>query len=266
MAETAALSNSTQAPLTRVPWTGLRSLRRFRTYRWRPRRARDLRSRCLRRLRPRLHFAAVGEIHGRIEDHLVARLDPAVDADALPEVARHLDLSQMDHAILHHRDLQAGFIENDRVGGNRDARRLARNVKLDGAVDAGGERAVRIWDVDLGQKRSRSRLQGLRDPRDLAGKAAVRNFWNVHHGLDPGLQPERLVLRNKHLRPDDVALHDREHEGAAGRIGLDQAADVDIALGDDALERRHHALIGLLLLQDLQLGLFGDHIGLRDGD
>ena len=32
------------------------------------------------------------------------------------------------------------------------------------------------------------------------------------------------------------------------RAGLHEAADVDVALGDDAVERRDHALIGLLLV------------------
>ena len=62
----------------------------------------------------------------------------------------------------------------------------------------------------------------------------------------------------------DVALQDGEHEGAVDRVGLDQAADVDVALGDDAVERRHHALVGLLLLQHLQLRLLGHDIGLGD--
>ena len=54
---------------------------------------------------------------------------------------------------------------------------------------------------------------------------------------------------------------------AAGGVGLDQAAIVDVALGDDAVERRHHALIGLVLEQHLELGLLGADVrlGHRDG-
>ena len=63
-----------------------------------------------------------------------------------------------------------------------------------------------------------------------------------------------------------TSLHDGEHEGAAGGIGLHQAADIDVALGDDAVERSDHALIGLLLTQHLQLRLLRRDVRLRDGD
>jgi hypothetical protein len=52
-----------------------------------------------------------------------------------------------------------------------------------------------------------------------------------------------LVLRHKHLGSDDLALHDREHERAGGRIGLHQTADINIALGDNAFKRGDDALI-----------------------
>ena len=88
----------------------------------------------------------------------------------------------------------------------------------------------------------------------------------MHHGVNAGLEAERFVLRDEDLGADDVALLYREHEGAAGRIGLHQAADVDVALGDDAVERGHDVLIELLLVQHLQLRLFRHDIGLRDRD
>jgi len=55
-----------------------------------------------------------------------------------------------------------------------------------------------------------------------------------------------------------------EQKGAAGGVRLHQAADVDVALGDDAVERRHHALIHPLLVQHPQLRLLGDDVGGRD--
>ena len=61
-------------------------------------------------------------------------------------------------------------------------------------------------------------------------------------------------------------MHQGEQERAARGICLDQAADVDVALGDDAVERRDHALIGFLLVQDPQLRLLCRDIRLRDGD
>ena len=68
---------------------------------------------------------------------------------------------------------------------------------------------------------------------------------NAHHGVDPGSQPEDLILRHIDLGSNDIALHDGEHERAAGRIGLHEATDVDVALGDDAVERSDDALIML---------------------
>ena len=53
---------------------------------------------------------------------------------------------------------------------------------------------------------------------------------------------------------------------AAGGVGLHQAADIDVALGDDAVERRDDALIGLLLAEHLQLRLLRRDVGLRDAD
>ena len=107
----------------------------------------------------------------------------------------------------------------------------------------------------------RAGLQRVGDPRHRAGKAAIGHLGNVHDGLDAGLQAEGLVLRHEDLGADHVVLVEGEHEGAAGRIGLHQAADVDVALGDDAVERRHDALIDLLLVQDLELRLLGDDVG-----
>ena len=86
----------------------------------------------------------------------------------------------------------------------------------------------------------------------------------MHHRIYARLQSEGFVLRHVHLGTNDVALHEGEHESACGRVGLHQAADIDIALGDDAVEWRHDALIYLLLMQHLQLGLLGRDVGLGD--
>ena len=47
---------------------------------------------------------------------------------------------------------------------------------------------------------------------------------------------------------------------------LHQAADIDGALGDHAVERRHHALIGLLLPQHLDQALLRRDVRLGDAD
>ena len=62
----------------------------------------------------------------------------------------------------------------------------------------------------------------------------------------------------------DIAVHQREQERAAGRIGLHQGADIDVALRDDAVEGSDHALVGLLLIEHAQLRFLRHDIGLRD--
>jgi hypothetical protein len=111
----------------------------------------DAASENLRRPWARAYLAAVGQIDRRIKDHLVAPLDAAVDFNLLSKVAYHRDLAQVNHAVLHHGDLQSGFVQNDRIRGHLEAWSLARNVELDGAVDPGAESSVGIRDIDFRQ-------------------------------------------------------------------------------------------------------------------
>src|ERR1700709_977555 len=104
---------------------------------------------------------------------------------------------------------------------------------------------------DLGQKGPAARLQRCRDSRDLAGKAAPWFFRGMARRVDAGPKPESCVLQAEHLGPDHVRVHQREHEG---RSGCYQTAVVDVALCDHAVEWRHHALVGLLLLKYSNLG------------
>src|SRR5207245_1570211 len=57
-----------------------------------------------------------------------------------------------------------------------------------------------------------------------------------------------------------------EHERAADRIGLHQAAHVDVALGNDAVERGDDALVSLLLIEHEELRLLRLYVRLRDGE
>ena len=123
-----------------------------------------------------------------------------------------------------------------------------------------------VGHVDLGLQGPRAGLQRARDARDGAAKLDAGHLGNAHDGADPLLQAERLVLRHIELDADHVAVHHGEHRHAAGGVGLHQAAVVDVALGDDAVERRHHALIGLVLEQHLELGLLGADVRLGDRD
>jgi hypothetical protein len=123
------------------------------------------------------------------------------------------------------------------------------------AVESRAQLSVGVGYVDLGHQGSGGRIEGVGDPRDLARKAVVGNLRHPDHGVDTGLHSDRCVLRHVEPDPHDVALGQGEHEGAARCIGLDQAADIDVASGHDAGERGDDPLISLLLAQHQQLGL-----------
>ena len=68
------------------------------------------------------------------------------------------------------------------------------------------------------------------------------------------------------MRSVPLLVHEGEQKRAAGGVRLHETADVDVTLGDDAVEGRYHALIGLLLVEDLQLGGLRLDISLRHSD
>jgi len=177
--------------------------------------------------------------------------------DFLAEVTRDRDLLQMGDAVFDDRDVQPALIEYDGVGWYDHRWCLAWDEQLDGAIDPGTKRAVRIGDVDLGKQRSAPGLQRRRYSRDLAGKGPIRNLRDTDHGVDAGPKPEGLVLGDEHLGSDHVRVHQGEHEGRSGRH---QAAIIDVTLGDYAVEWRYDALVILLLLEDSNLGFLGGYI------
>src|SRR5229473_3327814 len=68
---------------------------------------------CCGGLGARSYFAALDKAHGRVDDNLVALLDPVADFDLRAQIARHRHLADMRPAILDHGDLQAITVEND---------------------------------------------------------------------------------------------------------------------------------------------------------
>src|SRR6516225_785583 len=95
-------------------------------------------------------------------------------------------------------------------------------------------------------------------------ETATGNLWHTYDCGHAGAKAEGLILRHVELNPDDVAMHDGEHEGTAGRVRLHQAADIDVALRDHPVEWCDDTLISFLLTQDRQLRLLGLDVCLRD--
>src|SRR4051812_39661200 len=84
-----------------------------------------------------LHLLALDQIDGRVEDHLIAVPDAVADLDLFSQITRNRYFPQVNDAIFDHGDLRSISVENDRVCRHHEARGLARNVQLDGAVDSG---------------------------------------------------------------------------------------------------------------------------------
>src|ERR1700722_20615597 len=98
-----------------------------------------LTSLCARCLREGVNLAAVDERDRRIEDHLVPRLDAAIDFDPRTEIALHFHLAEFRLAVIDDGDLHSVAVEDDRIGRHQKARRLARNMEFDRAVNAGSQ-------------------------------------------------------------------------------------------------------------------------------
>ena len=158
-------------------------------------------------------LAAFRQVHHRIEDDLIARLDAVVHFDFGAEVTRDHDLLQMDGAVLDDRDMLAVLIEYNRIGRFDHRWCLARDIQLDGAIDSGTESAP----SELGTSTS---VNSVRPPYcsalailvTLPGKTPVRNLRDMHHGIDPWSNAERRVLvGHTKLGSDHVRVHQRIH-------------------------------------------------------
>src|SRR5271165_3553298 len=204
--------------------------------------------RCGRwRLGNDLHFVAVGYVYRRLQDDLLAVLDTLADLDFGAEVGGNRNLVKMGDAVVDDRDLYAVLIEDDR-GCRHDQRGcLTRDLKFDGAISPGGQCAVRIGYVDLGQQGPGSRLERVSDPRDVAVESEVGHRRHADDGVNAGGHPKGGVLRHIDPNADHVAVNHGEHRSAARRVGRDQAADIDVPLGYDAVKGGNHLLIDLLL-------------------
>src|SRR6202022_3226947 len=83
----------------------------------------------------------------------------------------------------------------------------------------------------------------------------TRYLGHAHNRLHSWGNAEGFVLRHVNLDADHVAVHQGEQEGTAGCVCLYQAAHIDVALRDDAIERSEYPLVGFLLIQHSHLRL-----------
>src|SRR5713101_2688508 len=88
-------------------------------------------------LQARPYPAAIDERDWRIEDHTLASSQSGVYFHPRAEVARDPDGADLSFAILDDGRLQAVAVEHESLRRNGEGRRLARDLELDRAVDAG---------------------------------------------------------------------------------------------------------------------------------
>jgi hypothetical protein len=93
-----------------------------------------------RRVEAGPHFAAIAESDRWIENDLISSPDSAVYLDPRAQIALHVDLTELRFAIVDNRDLHSVAVEDDGICRHHEARRLARDLELDRAVDARGQR------------------------------------------------------------------------------------------------------------------------------
>src|SRR5437899_4761733 len=102
--------------------------------------------------RTNLYFAAILEIDGRTEHHLVALFDAVADLDLCPQVSNFGDLAAVRDAVLDHHHVKAVAVEDDRTRRHDQRRRPARDLELDRAVGPRAQLSVVVGYVNLGHQ------------------------------------------------------------------------------------------------------------------
>ena len=97
-------------------------------------------------------------------------------------------------------------------------------------------------------------------------KIPRRRLGHAHDRVNARRHAEGRVLRHVDPDADDVLLLNLEHEGAARRVALHQTADIDVALGDEAIERRDDQGVVAVLTELLDQVLLRRDVLLRGGD
>ena len=89
---------------------------------------------------------------------------------------------------------------------------------------------------------------------------------HAHDGANAGRHAKSRILRHVRINADDALLHDLERETAARGIALHEAADIDVSLGNDAVEWCHDRGVVPVLMQLLDQVRVRRDVVLRSGD
>ena len=130
-------------------------------------------------------------------------------------------------------------------------------------VHAGQQRAVGVRDLDFYQHGAAGGIERIRGARDGAREVAPGQVRDAQARRLTGPYGTGIGLRDVDVSAQRAGLRDTEEKRAAG---IDQRADIDVAQGDDSVERGLHHAVGLHLIQARHVGFRGGHVAALDCD
>src|SRR5581483_6090277 len=202
---------------------------------------------------------------GRIEHQPVLRSDALEELQHLAEIAADLHRAKLHLAVgADHGDAGTFRAEEQHVGRHGE-RAGARERQRHLHVRAGQEVAVLVREHHLDLHGARLRVDRARGAHDLALEVLAAQLLLRDGDLLARLHQMGVGLRHVHVHAQGIGLRQDEERAAGAAARVDQIADVDVAPGDDAGERRHYALEALELAQPLDVGVRGGEVrlGLR---
>ena len=132
---------------------------------------------------------------------------------------------------------------------------------MDARERARGERAILIVGEEFDQQRARFLVDRMRGRVDCGVEGAVGIFGQFEGRLHAVLHRSRIGLRHGYVDAHLMNVGDREQGPAIVRVRLDQRPDIDIARGDDSVERRDDVGERFQRLHPIDVGLGGLHFG-----
>ncbi|MFK4559963.1 hypothetical protein ABIF95_002493 [Bradyrhizobium ottawaense] len=152
-------------------------------------------------------------------------------------------------------DAQPVAVEDQRAGGDAERRGIALEVELHAGIAAGHQLSVRIVEPELHARGAGGDVDGLRGRLHRRLESPVRILGQRDRRLGAYLDRRHVVLGHVDIDAQLGDVGDHEHRRARAATGIDQRADIGVARGDDAVERRGDLLVAGQRFQPLDIGL-----------
>src|SRR5580704_8141718 len=126
---------------------------------------------------------------------------------------------------------------------------------MDLRVATGKKASVFVGDIHFGEQGTRGEINGFRGAGDLAIKFFTGILAQFEIRAETRANGGGVDLRNVDEHADGIGLRQSEKQlGSAAVAGIDEVADVNVALGDDAAEGRFDTFEGFEILQAANIG------------